>query len=173
MRGSLLLKNKNHSRWIWILGWILVFPIPLSFLLRRNEKLSMGVKLGIITLASLFYAVFARSVSKAIDERRAANKEVSTVAEDDAGNDRETSSNQKNTTEKNNEDTGSSDTAVSQQIVASALSDLQKSASEFTYASVASDFVYVNSPVIEVNGGKPFFMKNDSYENLSEAYFAV
>ncbi len=204
MRGSLLLKNKNHSRWLWILGWILVFPIPLSFLLRRNEKLSMGVKLGIITLASLFYAVFARSVSKAIDERRAANKEVSTVAEDDAGNDSEnsgqkqtgeasddsdaangksdsnsaeadadTSSNQKNTTEKNNEDKGSSDTTVSQQIIASALSDLQKSASEFTYASVASDFVYVNSPVIEVNGGKPFFMKNDSYENLSEAYFAV
>ena len=198
------MKNKKYSRWLWILGWILVFPIPLSFLLRRNEKLSMIVKLGIITVASFFYAVFARSVSKAIDERRAANKEASTVAEadEDKGNkdsgsdmngevsddsdsakqksdsnsaeaDADTSSNQKNTTEKNNEDKGSSDTTVSQQIVASAFLDLQKSASTLTYTSVAADLVYAESPAIEVNGGKPFFMKDDSYGNLSGAYSVV
>lgn len=39
---------KNKNLWLWILGWILIFPLPLSILIYRNKNLSKKVRIGII-----------------------------------------------------------------------------------------------------------------------------
>lgn len=48
-------KNKRKNTWLWVLGWILVFPLPLSILVWKSDKLKKGVKITIIIIAFLAY----------------------------------------------------------------------------------------------------------------------
>lgn len=43
--------KKNKKMLWWVLGWIFIFPIPLTILIARNQKLKTGVKIGIISAA--------------------------------------------------------------------------------------------------------------------------
>ena len=57
--------NHNHSvtkqskkrRWLWILGWIFVFPVPLTILMRNNQKLDKKIKNLIIVVAWIAYFI--------------------------------------------------------------------------------------------------------------------
>ena len=48
---------KKRSKVIvwWVLGWIFVFPVPLTILTVRNQKLKTGAKIGIIAAAWVVY----------------------------------------------------------------------------------------------------------------------
>ena len=46
---------KKRKTWLWILGWLFIFPLPLTILLLRNQKLNKIVKYIIIAVAWLFY----------------------------------------------------------------------------------------------------------------------
>ncbi|WP_407724890.1 hypothetical protein [Ruminococcus sp. JL13D9] len=47
-------KKKSKMVW-WVLGWIFIFPIPLTIIISRNKKLKTGAKIGIIVAAWLVY----------------------------------------------------------------------------------------------------------------------
>ena len=47
-------KKKSKIVW-WVLGWIFIFPIPLTIIIARNKKLKTGVKAGIIIAAWVVY----------------------------------------------------------------------------------------------------------------------
>lgn len=49
------LTNKKKSVWIWVLGWIFVFPLPLTILLRRKTGMSPIFKYIVIAIAWLAY----------------------------------------------------------------------------------------------------------------------
>ena len=50
---------KKRKTWLWILGWLFIFPLPLTILLLRNQKLNKIVKYIIIAVAWLFYLPIA------------------------------------------------------------------------------------------------------------------
>lgn len=50
---------KKKKTWLWVLGWIFIFPIPLTILMVRNQKLNKWVKIGIIAVAWIFYLIIA------------------------------------------------------------------------------------------------------------------
>lgn len=51
-------KNKSNL-WLWVLGWIFLFPVPLSILIYRNKKLSKHVKIAIIAgIWALLFIVY-------------------------------------------------------------------------------------------------------------------
>lgn len=39
---------KKRKTWLWVLGWIFCFPIPLTILIWKNEKLDKKLRYGII-----------------------------------------------------------------------------------------------------------------------------
>ena len=47
--------KKNKKIVWWVLGWIFIFPIPLTIIISRNKKLKTGVKIGIIAVAWIVY----------------------------------------------------------------------------------------------------------------------
>lgn len=47
--------KKNKKIVWWVLGWIFIFPIPLTIIIARNKKLKTGVKVAIIIAAWLVY----------------------------------------------------------------------------------------------------------------------
>ena len=50
---------KKRKNWLWVLGWIFIFPIPLTILMVRNQKLNKWVKIGIIAVAWILYLIIA------------------------------------------------------------------------------------------------------------------
>lgn len=49
--------NKKSNMWIWVLGWICCFPIPITILVWRNEKWSKKTRYAII--AALWIVMLA------------------------------------------------------------------------------------------------------------------
>ncbi len=50
---------KKPSTWLWILGWLLLFPVPLTILMLRNQKLDKKVRIGIIAIAWIVFFIIA------------------------------------------------------------------------------------------------------------------
>lgn len=51
--------SKKHT-WLWVLGWICIFPVPLTILMLRKKNMKPAVKYGIIAVAwLLFFAIGA------------------------------------------------------------------------------------------------------------------
>lgn len=50
-------KAKNRRTWLWVLGWLIIFPVPLTILMLRNKKLDKRVRIGIIIIAWIAYLI--------------------------------------------------------------------------------------------------------------------
>ena len=46
---------KKRKTWLWVLGWICIFPLPLTILLLRKKDMKPAVKYGIIAVAWIVY----------------------------------------------------------------------------------------------------------------------
>lgn len=62
-------KSKAGTTLLWILGWLLIFPIPLTILLVRNRKLKQGIKVPIIVFTWLVYLIFAWAFNLSDEEK--------------------------------------------------------------------------------------------------------
>lgn len=51
--------SKRSRTWLWVLGWIFIFPLPLTIILVRNKKIKPWLKFVIIGVAWLIYIIFA------------------------------------------------------------------------------------------------------------------
>ena len=49
---------RKRNTWLWVLGWIFIFPLPLTILLLRNQKMNKVIKILIIAIAWIFYSLF-------------------------------------------------------------------------------------------------------------------
>ena len=62
-------KSKLGTTLLWILGWLVIFPIPLTILLVRNKKLKQGIKVPIIVFAWVIYLIFAWAFNLSDEEK--------------------------------------------------------------------------------------------------------
>ena len=46
---------RKRRTWLWVLGWIFIFPVPLTILMLKNEELDKRVRYGIIVAAWIVY----------------------------------------------------------------------------------------------------------------------
>ena len=51
--------KKKRRTWLWVLGWIFVFPLPLTLLLLRKKDMKPLLKYGIIAVAWILYLIIA------------------------------------------------------------------------------------------------------------------
>lgn len=54
-------KSSGKKTWLWVLGWICIFPVPLTILLLRKKDMKPAVKYGIIVAAWLLFFVIGMS----------------------------------------------------------------------------------------------------------------
>lgn len=55
--------GKKNTVW-WVLGWIFIFPVPLTILILRNKTLKPVLKVLIIALAWIVYIAIAESADE-------------------------------------------------------------------------------------------------------------
>lgn len=61
-------KKKSKIVW-WALGWVFIFPIPLTIIITRNKKLKTGVKVAVIIAAWIVYLLIG-IVGGAVDKQK-------------------------------------------------------------------------------------------------------
>lgn len=54
-------QQKPRKTWLWVLGWIFIFPLPLTLILLKKKNLHPVVKYGIIAVAWILYLIIAFS----------------------------------------------------------------------------------------------------------------
>ena len=61
-------KSSGRKTWLWVLGWICIFPLPLTILLLRKKDMKPAVKYGIIAVAWLLFFVIGMVGNSQPDE---------------------------------------------------------------------------------------------------------
>ena len=52
---------KKRKTWLWVLGWIFIFPVPVTILMLRKKTMKPVLKYGIIAVAWLVYLIIGFS----------------------------------------------------------------------------------------------------------------
>ena len=71
--------KKKRKTWLWVLGWICIFPLPLTILLLRKKDMKPVLKYGIIAAAWIIYLLIGFAGGSG-DTEKTANEPVSTPA---------------------------------------------------------------------------------------------
>ncbi|MCR5624147.1 MAG: hypothetical protein K6G11_02775 [Lachnospiraceae bacterium] len=83
---STIQEKSSAPIWLWILGWICFFPIPLTVLIYRNKSLSNKFKLILITIIWVFVMIFIASGSSDDGGKKNKNKNKNAVTSENIGN---------------------------------------------------------------------------------------
>lgn len=54
-------RPKKRKIWLWVLGWLIIFPLPLTILLLRKKGMKAPIKYSIIAVAWIVYLIIAIS----------------------------------------------------------------------------------------------------------------
>ena len=81
-------RSKRNKTLLWALGWIFIFPVPLTILMLRNKKLADKVRYGIIAAAWVVYilllVITQITGDKDSDKAADVSSETSSAAESEA-----------------------------------------------------------------------------------------
>lgn len=65
---------KKNRLWLWVLGWIFIFPVPLTILMLRKKDMKPAIKYGIIAVAWLIYLAIGLNPNNNNDSSRTSNE---------------------------------------------------------------------------------------------------
>lgn len=51
--------KKKSKTWLWVLGWIFIFPVPLTIIMLRKKEMKPSIKYGIIAASWIVYLIIA------------------------------------------------------------------------------------------------------------------
>ena len=54
-------QGKKRKTWLWVLGWIFIFPVPLTILMLRKKDLKPAIRYGIIAAGWIIYLIIGSS----------------------------------------------------------------------------------------------------------------
>lgn len=60
-------KSSGKKTWLWVLGWICIFPLPLTILLLRKKDMKPAVKYSIIAVAWVLFLVIGMAGNSETD----------------------------------------------------------------------------------------------------------
>ncbi len=74
--------KKKRKTWLWVLGWICIFPLPLTILLLRKKDMKPVLKYGIIAAAWIVYLIIGFAGSSGDNtEKNTAEQPSSSIVE--------------------------------------------------------------------------------------------
>lgn len=70
-------QQKPRKTWLWVLGWLFIFPLPLTLILLKKKNLHPAVRYGIIAAAWILYLIIGFS-------GKASDKTITPVEQDNS-----------------------------------------------------------------------------------------
>lgn len=80
-------QTPKKKTWLWVLGWICIFPLPLTILLLRKKEMKPVVKYGIIAVAWLLFSVMCMTSNSETDTSQPDNPSYNETVQNDQGTD--------------------------------------------------------------------------------------
>ena len=65
---------KKRKTWLWVLGWIFIFPLPLTILMLRKKEMNPVLKYGVVAAAWLVYLLIAFAGGGSSSDEKATDK---------------------------------------------------------------------------------------------------
>lgn len=78
--------TKKSKIWLWVLGWIFIFPLPLTILLLRKKNMKPALKYGIIAGAWVVFLLFVIIYNAGKTDSSGSGAAQQTVAAQATGN---------------------------------------------------------------------------------------
>ena len=75
---------KKRRTWLWVLGWVFIFPVPLTILMLRKKDMKPALKYGIIAAAWIVYLLIGLGGNSS--NKKPSNTDTTVVAEQTADN---------------------------------------------------------------------------------------
>lgn len=100
--------QKKSKLWLWILGWIIIFPVPLTILLLRKKDMNPKLKYGLIAAAFIVYFLIGIFGNSGKSDTKDKEKEETKV-EESSSKDTSDKKEEKAKTEESKETTESKD----------------------------------------------------------------
>lgn len=72
---------KKRRTWLWVLGWIFIFPVPLTIIISRQEKLNTPLKITLIVLSWVAFFMLAYFGQSDDETAQQAQSETVTVTQ--------------------------------------------------------------------------------------------
>lgn len=85
-------KGSGRKTWLWVLGWICIFPLPLTILLLRKKDMKPVIKYGIIAVAWVLFFVIGMSGNGKTDATQTDNQSYNATVQGDRTTDSTTES---------------------------------------------------------------------------------
>lgn len=57
-------RPKKRRTWLWVIGWLVIFPLPLTIIMLRNKKINKWIRLAIVAVAWIVYFAIGMSGNK-------------------------------------------------------------------------------------------------------------
>ena len=73
---------KKRKTWLWVLGWIFIFPLPLTLILLKKKDMKPALKYGIIAIAWILYLIIGIFGKPATPEESVGSDTASVTYED-------------------------------------------------------------------------------------------
>ncbi len=73
-------EKKKRKTWLWVLGWIFIFPVPLTIIMLRKKDLKPAIKYTIIAVAWVVYLIIAISGRGANSENNISYEPSTTIS---------------------------------------------------------------------------------------------
>lgn len=159
-------RGKKAPTWLWVLGWIFIFPIPLTILMLRNKNMDNKVKYGIIAAAWIAYLCIGAFWGADESNNNSSNTNsnpVVTSAENNSA-EKETTKPKQNISPQTTTSTTSSET------------EMEDTATTVSVESKDNNIVYaedevVNRFITEFNSSSSFEITDISKGNIRTKYF--
>lgn len=74
---------QKRKTWLWVLGWIFIFPLPLTLILLKKKDMKPALKYGIIAAAWILYLLIGIFGGNKTDKPTDAEQNTTTVATDE------------------------------------------------------------------------------------------
>ena len=169
---------KKAPAWLWVLGWLLVFPVPLTILMLRSKKIPQKVRYGIIAGGWLVYLLIVIVPRLGGDKKPSVQPEPSAVVTTEAEERVMTASPETELTAAMT--TAAQTTAVQTTAVTTAAETVTATAAVTTSATTESTKKELSAEEIKklVNGGDfslvtpKFKQEMDAYEKFYDDYIA-
>ena len=95
---------KKRKTWLWVLGWIFIFPVPLTILMLRKKDMKPAIKYGIIAAAWIIYLIIGLGGNSSNKQPSTDNTAVVAEQTKEAETAEITEDNKQDVTEKNSPD---------------------------------------------------------------------
>ena len=92
--------TKKRKTWLWVFGWLFIFPVPLTILMLRKKGMKPAIKYGIIAVAWIIYLSIGAASNSSEDistGKKEATPEVEVVKKENNEADVDKEINEKNT----------------------------------------------------------------------------